>query len=226
MEIAKFLEKQEINFKNIKFYITAFTHTSYVHESKIHGVESYERLEFLGDSILGHIISEYIYEEYPEFSQGSLTLLRSALVKKSALSKVGKELHLEKYINIGQGEDKSNLSPSVYEDVFESLTAAIYLDLGYKSARKFVYRIVLHNLEHIYIDDLKDFKTKLQELLQAESGKSAVYKTINQKRINNIMHFKVEVSFNGQVLGAGSGKSKKEAEQAAAHEVYTKMAGK
>lgn len=226
MEIAKFLDKNKIPFKNIKIYMTAFTHTSYVHESKIHGIESYERLEFLGDSILGHIISEYIYEEYPEFSQGSLTLLRSALVKKSSLSEIGKKLKLENYINLGQGEEKENLSLSVYEDVMESLIAAIHLDLGYKAARKFVQTAILSNLEQMDIDDLKDSKTKLQEFLQAESGKSAVYKTIEQKRIDNVMHFMVEVQFEGQKLGVGKGKTKKEAEQRAAEEAYEKMAKK
>lgn len=224
MEIKFFLEEHNIKYRAIDNYILAFTHMSFVHESKIFFVESYERLEFLGDAVLGHIVSEYIYKNFSEMSEGELTLLRSNLVNKKNLGKIGRELNFEKYIKIGQGEQKDNLSDSVYEDIFESLVGAIYLDIGYRAVKKFVLKHIKAKIDTINFNNLKDFKTKLQEVLQSAKGKSVNYKLVKQKRIDNVMHFWSNVIFDDQILGQGHGLSKKDAEQKAAKDAYNRMA--
>jgi len=222
MNLENFLTKQNIKFNNIEQYNVAFTHTSFVHEQK-EEVESYERLEFLGDAILGKIISGYLFNEM-DMDPGDMTLLRSNIVNKKFLSMVGRELSLNEYMRLGKGENKDTLSDSVYEDVYESLIGAIYLDAGYEQTKEFIYQTIIPKINDIDLDDLKDYKTKLQELLQAEKGKSVTYKTINQERIDNVLHFEAVAEFDDQVLGTGKGLSKKSAEKEAAKDAYKRVA--
>lgn len=227
-KISEFLHKNNVKYKNLDIYEEAFSHMSYINEIKSPDKKSYERLEFLGDSILSQIVSVYIFNNFKDLDQGEMTLLRSYVVKKEFLSKVGKEIHLDDYINIGNGERTNIITDSVIEDVFESLVAAIYLDAGYEEIHKFLNKNILVKIKNIDIDNLKDYKTKLQELLQNKSEKSIEYKIEEKTKLtnNNELEFVVAVYFDDDLLGKGKGKSKKEAAQNAAKDAYKKKVNK
>ncbi len=228
-QIKLFLVKQKIPFQNLELYRYAFTHTSYVHEtikseSKI--IHSYERMEFLGDAVLGKIIAEFLFKEYNYLEPGDLSLMRSKIVCKESLSKIGKNLNLNKLIFFGKGEMNKIPSDSVFEDVVESFIAAIYLDLGEAFTQKYVLTLFKPYIIDIDTAELKDYKTKLQELLQSEKRKSVTYKTIRElKQKNGTIEFHVKVYFDQTVLGFGKGESKKKAQQMAARDAYEKMVG-
>lgn len=226
--IEKFLRKNKIFYKDKSFYITAFSHSSYVNEHKAQGeeIESYERLEFLGDSVLGKIVSEFIFKKFRHMSPGEMSLLKAKVVSKTFLSMIGKRLELEKYVLFsGTENNQQNISDSIYEDFIEALIAAIYLDLGEKAAEMFVSKHITSNLKEFDLTSLKDHKTKLQELLQSsDRRKSVEYKLVKSFiNKNNERWFKVNVYFDGQILATGEGKNKKAAEQEAASLAYSKM---
>lgn len=218
-KINEFLKEQEIKYKDINNYELPFLHPSYTNETK-NNSQSYERIEFLGDSILGKIVAEYLYLNYPEYNQGDMTLMKHHVVNKEFLSKIGRELKLHELIKLGAGEDKLNLSDSVIEDTFESLVAAIYLDAGNIEVEKFLNKHILSKLKDISIDDVKDPKSRLQELCQSEKRQSIVYKT--DERPNENKFFSSEAIFGKEVMGRGRGLSKKEAEQNAARDALEK----
>jgi len=222
-ELKSFLKKNNINYKDIDYYKKAFTHSSFAHESK-NNDKSYERLEFLGDSILGKIVAEHLFLKYPEYDEGDMTLIKHHLVNKTFLAVVGKKLGFEKVMFLGEGEDKDTLSDSIFEDVFESLVAAIYLDCGPKVANDFVYKHICSKSSKVSIIDIKDPKTRLQELLQSVKRKSVTYKIVKEEKINNVNYFEAIVMFDGNKLGSGRGLSKKEAEKEAAENAYKKVA--
>ncbi|NOQ50233.1 MAG: ribonuclease III [Mycoplasmataceae bacterium] len=222
-KIEKFLKQQHINAKNIDIYVEAFTHMSYSHESKKKS-KSYERLEFLGDSILGKIVAKYIYQTYPEMTPGDMSLLKSNVVNKYFLAKIGRKLHFENYMLLGQGEDRKKISDSVYEDILESLIAAIYLDDSYEQAKLFIAKYIFKSINNINLNDLKDYKTKLQELLQAEQRKAVEYFTVPKKDSQKKLFFVSKVKLDQQILGQGEGVSKKMAEQNAAKDAYERVA--
>ncbi|RKX66864.1 MAG: ribonuclease III, partial [Tenericutes bacterium] len=205
-------------------FIKAFTHMSYINESRMFGSESYERYEFLGDSILDKIITTYIFDKFEELDPGELTLLRSHVVNKHYLASISRKLNFQDYILVGNGDQKQTISESVFEDVFEAIIGAIYLDSGEEEATKFVKKQILDKIQYIDFDNLKDHKTKLQELLQSEKRKAVEYKTISQKRGPKGTIFVVNALFEGNVFGRGKGSSKKEAEQHAAKDAYKKLA--
>ena len=222
MKIDKFLNEQEIKWNELKYYDISFTHASYVNERKDLILDSYERLEYLGDSILGQVVSKYLFDNM-DLNPGEMTLLRSNIVNKKSLSRISRDLEVNKYMNLGKGENRDKLSDSVFEDVFEAFIAAIYLDAGFDEAKKFIHKVVVPYINKFDMADLKDFKTKLQELLQSENKKSVTYKLVKQQRKDNLLHFTSEAIFNGQVLGRGTGLSKKSSEKAAAKDAYRRL---
>ncbi len=203
----------------------AFTHLSYVHEARKKDVHSYERLEFLGDSVLGQVVANYIFKKGPDIAPGEMTLLRSKVVNKDFLSMISKKLKFKDYIKTGKGESNSELSKSIYEDVFESFIGALYIGMGYDEAKRVIEEYICSKIDSIDLNNLKDYKTKLQEFLQAESGKSVEYIVTNSVREGERkeMLFEIEAVFEGNVYGKGKGKSKKEAEQKAAKEAFEKL---
>ncbi len=220
--LQKLFKAMKISPKSSKRYIEALTHMSFSHESK-NNVEPYERLEFLGDSILGFFVAQHIFNNYKEMEPGQMTLLKSNMVNKRSLSKIGRELNLQHYMLLGKGENKTKLSDSVYEDVIESLIGAIYLDLGYEETKKFINNFVFQEIDQFDLDDLKDYKTKLQEFLQSETRKSVTYDTISIKDKNKNIVFKAKAIFEEQILGEGTGNSKNKAEQKAASDAYGRL---
>ncbi len=221
-ELQKLFKAMDINPKDNKRYVEALTHMSFSHESK-NKAEPYERLEFLGDSILGFFVAKHIFNNYKEMEPGQMTLLKSNMVNKSSLSKIGRSLDLQNYMFLGKGENKDKLSDSVYEDIIESLIGAIYLDLGYNQTQKFIKNFVFPKIDQFDLDDLKDYKTKLQEFLQSETRKSVTYDTVSIKDKNKNLIFKAKVIFEDQVLGEGTGNSKNKAEQEAASDAYGRL---
>ncbi len=222
--IREFLERVGIKYKDIKKYEEPFLHSSYIHETPWDDV-SYDRLEFFGDSILGFYTTEHLFNTFPNYSEGEMTLIKHHVVNKEALSKIGRELEIEKLMFLGQGEDRNNLSDSIFEDVIESLIGAIYLDAGDKEARKFVKDYILKDVEKLTLDDAKDPKSKLQELIQADNRKSVSYETDNGiRQEDGKLLFTSKAIFETTTIGEGQGLSKKEAEKVAAKDAIDRMA--
>lgn len=220
--IKNFLESEKIPYNKLDLYKVAFTHSSYSNESK-ENENSYERLEFLGDSILGKIVSEHLYKEFPEYDEGEMTLVKHRLVNKDFLGDLGKELKFEKIILLGVGEKNNELAFSIYGDLFESLIAAIYLDIGYDEAKKFVDKHITSKSKSISSENAKDPKTTLQELLQGESRGSITYNTSPNSIKGSPNKFISQVMFEGEILGKGEGPSKKDAQKEAAKAAIERM---
>ncbi len=219
------LEKKiDYTFKNKKLIKTALTHSSFANESG-GKFESYERFEFLGDSVLGIITSDYIFKTFPCLPEGELTKLRAFLVCEKQLFAFSKEIGLSKYIKLSRGERHcmGQNRPSILADVFEAICAAIYLDSGIESARKFVLKFIVPAIKNPKIKDAQDYKTDLQEIVQKNPGETIEYALIKETGPDHNKRFTVEVKINNNSLGKGVGKSKKEAEQHAAKEALILM---
>jgi ribonuclease-3 len=205
------------NFKNEKLLITALTHRSCLNEPGV--IESYERLEFLGDAVLEMIISVYLFNKYPDKMEGYLTSARSATVRTESLSKISKDHGIDRYIIMSKGEESTGgrNNPSILEDIIESLIGAIYCDGGLEAANLFFTNFILPNAEEIISEDqLKDSKSILQEKAQSKGYTSPLYKTIKEIGPDHDKIFDVVVIVGDREITTGSGKSKQEAEQNAA----------
>jgi ribonuclease-3 len=201
-------------FQNSLLCRTAMTHSSYFNENRAVCKASNERLEFLGDSVLGFLAAEYLYEAYPGKSEGELTKLRAALVCEVRLADAASAIGLSEALLLGRGEEATGgrRRPSLTADAVEALLAAIFLDGGMEPARRFVHRFVLTNIpEHS-----SDYKTALQEVLQRDPPRSYAYHLVESAGPDHAKRFTVEVCLEGSPIGRGAGGSKKEAEQAAA----------
>lgn len=216
-------EKLGYKFKNPALLEQALTHTSYANERK-DGCESYERLEFLGDSVLSLIVSDYIYKKFPNLPEGELTKLRASLVCENSLSAYSRELGIGKYLLLGKGETRSggNERPSILEDVFESVLAAIYLDGGMAAAKKHVIRFIGKELKNHH-ENFTDYKSVLQELIQRNPGEELSYRLVSSSGPDHEKTFTVECRLNSNVIGVGTGGSKKHAEQEAARQALGLM---
>lgn len=215
----EFLKKLGVEVKNKDMLLTALTHTSYSNE---HNTDNYERLEYLGDAILEAVTSEYFYlnTNYPE---GEMTKLRANYVCEKALATYAKSLGIDKYIRLGHGQ-MHNLNDTIIADVFEAITACIYLDQGYKVAKKYLDDIIIPYINK-NSDFNTDYKTKLQEAVQT-SRKSLEYVLINEYGEAHDKTFEMVVKIDNIIYGKGKGKSKKEAEQNAALDALKKSAVK
>ena len=215
--IELFEQKINYEFKNKEYTLEALTHSSYSNENKNYPFN--ERLEFLGDSVLSIVISDYLFKKETKLPEGELTKIRANIVCEESLSEVSKNIHLGKYMLLGKGEEATGGREriSILADALEAVIAAIYLDGGIKCAREFI----LTNMEKIINDSIKgkifrDYKTCLQEVLQSNGENNIWYKLIEEKGPDHNKRFVMEVGINDTVLGVGEGKSKKDAEQVAA----------
>lgn len=199
----------------------ALSHSSYANE-KHSPKESNERLEFLGDSVLGFITAEYYYKN-STLPEGELTRLRASTVCEKALYEFSKEIDLNKYIKLGKGEELTGgrERPSINSDAFEAVIAAIYLDGGIEEAKKFVLRFVEKHARTQ--GSTKDYKTKLQEVIQKNPEEKVEYVLVGESGPDHNKRFEVEVHLNSNVIGKGIGRSKKNAEQEAAREALALM---
>lgn len=203
---------------------TALTHTSYANEVYQDGLRSYERLEFLGDSILGFTAADYLLSAFPQLHEGDLSKLRADLVCEASLAQTARKLNLGQYLRLGRGEEAcgGREKPSIIADVVESVIAAIYLDGGLAAAQRFIYAFVLVDTrQRIRLNT--DWKTKLQELIQRKKDQSLVYELTGETGPDHDKTFSVRVLLNGSEVGQGTGTSKKRAEQAAAREAVERL---
>lgn len=210
-------------FRDKKLLETALTHSSFANEKKC---KSYERLEFLGDSVLGFVTAEYLFTNFPNLPEGELTKTRAALVCERSLCKFSQELQVGDFLRLSHGEMNSGgrERSSILADVFESTVAAIYRDSGnLEEARKFVLRFIVPMMKHYRGTPFKDYKTTLQEIVQQNPEEHLEYVVIGESGPDHNKHFVVEVHLNSNVIGKGGGKSKKEAEQQAAREALELM---
>ncbi len=209
-------EKLGYRFQNISLLENALTHSSYANEHR-NGMSSNERLEFLGDSVLGMVVADYLYRNCPTLPEGDLTRLRAALVCEGNLVLVAQELNLGSYLKLGHGEELGGgrTRPSIQADAVESVLAAVYLDGGISAARKLIQHFILDHISRVH-DASKDHKTALQEIVQRKSGQVLTYELVGENGPDHAKTFRMQVLLNGKPIGEGEGHSKKEAEQAAA----------
>ena len=214
--------KLNIKPKDLKIYNTAFLHSSYANEHRAKA--DYERLEFLGDSVVDLVIADYLYSFKSE-DEGEMTKVRASYVCENALYEYATNLGLNKYIKVGHGEEKEGgkYKKAIVADIFEALMGAIYIDLGYATARRTVLNIIVPYIENPDITFFSDYKSALQEYVQTEQ-KSLFYELVEESGPAHDRTFKVEVKIDGISYGTGVGGSKKEAEQEAAREAINKLA--
>ena len=214
--------KLNIKPKDLKIYNTAFLHSSYANEHRAKA--DYERLEFLGDSVVDLVIADYLYSCKSE-DEGEMTKVRASYVCENALYEYATNLGLNKYIKVGHGEEKEGgkYKKAIVADIFEALMGAIYIDLGYATARRTVLNIIVPYIENPDITFFRDYKSALQEYVQTEQ-KSLFYELVEESGPAHDRTFKVEVKIDGISYGTGVGGSKKEAEQEAAREAINKLA--
>ena len=213
----KLEEKIGYQFHDRNLLVTALTHSSYANEK--HGeAQSYERLEFLGDSILGLVTAEFLYQHEPSLPEGRMTRLRAELVCETSLHKTALALGLGSYMRLGKGEEHTGgrERPSILADMVEAIIAALYLDSGMGEARRFIMARVLNEVEFGDSHRGGDYKTQLQEVVQRKSNQVILYRQVGESGPDHDKTFIFEVMINGVVSGQGSGKTKKEAEQMAA----------
>ena len=220
--MEKLFEQLKISPKNLTLYANAFSHSSYANEHK--AKNDYERLEFLGDAVLDLVIADYLYSNHSE-KEGEMTKIRASYVCENALYEYSINLGLNEYIKVGHGEEKEGgkYKKAIVADIFEALIGAIYIDLGYATARKTVLDIIVPYIENPNITFFSDYKSALQEYVQT-TQKSLTYNLVKEDGPAHDKTFTVEVEIDNIIYGVGSGQSKKEAEQEAAKEALKKLA--
>lgn len=223
--LAEFENKLGYKFKDRRILIKALTHSSYANEAHVKGCESNERLEFLGDAVLGIVTADYLYFHNAHVPEGELTRLRAMMVCEKTLYTFAKGICLGDYLRLGHGEEhtKGRERPSILADAFEAVLAAIYIDGGMEAARRFVTGFA----DKFYCSRIKsafrDYKTTLQEIVQKNRGERLRYVLRSESGPDHDKEFVVEVHLNSNVIGAGHGGSKKDAEQMAAKEALELM---
>ena len=204
-------------FRNISLLQNALTHSSFANERWHNSLLSNERLEFLGDSVLGMLVADYLYRSFPNRPEGELTRMRADMVCEQTLAKVAGRINLGKHLLLGNGEEQGGgrTRNSILADAVESVIAASYLDGGMEAAQRFIEQFILVEVPVKKLHNA-DYKTALQELVQQKKNQVLSYAMVGQSGPDHDKKFDVEVSLNGRVVGKGTGSSKKRAEQAAA----------
>jgi len=217
--MADFQQRLGLTFHNPELLQQALTHSSYLNENKQLAPVSNERLEFLGDALLGLIIAEKLYNNFPQYTEGEMTQIRAALVKGDTLCKIAKAVELGDFLIFGKGEEATGGRGKAenLESAFEAVVAAVYLDQGLASIRELVLRLFADEFEKaIKRTAVVDYKSKLQEVTQGECRRAPVYVLIETTGSEHERRFTVDVQLDGEVLGRGTGRSKKAAEAEAA----------
>ena len=214
-DLMVFCKRVDIKFQNLELLEQAFHHRSSVNEGK--AAKNNERLEFLGDSVLGMVTAAYLYKNL-ENPEGDLAKIKSAVVSEKALAPVALNFGINKLLIMGHGEEKSGgrQKPAILADCMEAIIGAYYLDSGYKSAEKFVLSFIIPTINEVLEDGLKDFKTLLQEKFQKISKKCPVYELIEKTGPDHDQTFVINVHLGDKIFGPAKGKNKREAEMLAA----------
>ncbi len=221
-DLGKLQKTLRIRFKNRSLLEQALVHSSYINENPALALDSNERLEFLGDAVLGFIIAEELYQRFPQSDEGDMTRLRSSVVRRDALARTARAIRLGDYLYLGKGEEASGgrRKPANLASSLEAIIAAIFLDRGLKVARNFILRATSQGLNK---GAEADYKSRLQELLQARHQPKPTYRVIAVAGPDHDRTFTVEVRVKDNVLGKGSGRSKKVAETEAARSALAQL---
>lgn len=225
-ELKKFSKDLGIPMGDGQALNEALSHKSYAHERKMGAGYNNEKLEFLGDSVLGLIISEHVFETYPEVTEGGLSKVKSVIVSAQVLSEKAKMIHLGDHIQLGKGEEKSGgrTRPALLADALEAVIGAVYLVGGLPAARKLVLGLLQEDVDHVFSGRIeKDYKTLLQEHYQKTQKLAPRYEVIREWGPDHNRSFEAACLVNGKTLATGIGKNKKEAEQVAAEEAVKRL---
>ncbi|MFC1649726.1 ribonuclease III [Patescibacteria group bacterium] len=210
--------------KNKDLLLLAFTHRSWLNENE-KATKSNERLEFLGDAVLEFVVSSFLYEKYPDKEEGFLTALRARLVNTASLAQVGKDLDLGDNLRLSKGEEETGgrTNDSLLANTVEAIIGAIYIENGVKAAEKFINLYILKYVSEFESKPLKDFKSRLQEAVQAKGMSAPKYVVVSEKGLDHDKTFSVQVVIDGNGYEVGVGKSKSLAAQAAAENTFNKF---
>ncbi|WP_407921931.1 ribonuclease III [Caviibacter abscessus] len=217
--LLNLMEKIGYKFKNEKYLLEAITHSSYAHEHSYLGIKNNEKLEFLGDSVLDLITTEYLIETHKTFNEGELSKLKSQIISETVFSSISTEIGLGDYLYFSNGEIASGgkYRKSILGDAFEALIGAVFKDSDYYTTREVALNLLKNKIEHINeIEGVRDYKTDLQEYVQSKYKITPEYILVDTAGPDHDKIFKVNVIVNGQIRGEGIAKSKKEAEKSAA----------
>ena len=219
-------ERLGYTFRDRKRLEGALYHSSYANEHRSLGIHSNERLEFLGDAVLGLVTADYLFRKHPDLPEGDLTRIRAALVCEESLHEVAQSLDLGSYLKLGKGEEAGGgrQRASILADATESVFAAVYLDGGLEAARALIHRVLLDKERETDVEERRrDYKTLLQEHIQRKAGQELTYCMVREEGPDHAKTFVTEVQLNGAAIGEGSGHSKKESEQMAAKAALEKL---
>lgn len=223
---AEIADKYGLQFNDLKLLEEALTQANYINEHPGYQGRDYQRLEFLGDAIMQQSSAVYLFQNYPDWDEGRLTELRILMVQTRSFAALSRELHLDKYVQLGHGEEMSGARnrDSLLEDLWEAFIGALFLDQGQDAVMHLLDLVFFSKIKTGFYDRFVDYKSKLQELLQKHGSVEINYEKIAEEQIeNNEQIFTVAVSVNDKKLGAGQGKSTKEAEKAAARDAYQSL---
>jgi len=218
-DIQNFENDAGLNFRDKNLLRQAFTHRSYLNENRNSSLKHNERLEFLGDAVLELVVTDYLYNTYPEYTEGDMTSFRSAVVNADNLFKIGTNLNIDEYLMLSRGEakDKGRARQYIIANTVEAIIGAIYLDSGYEADKKFVHNFIIPEIEKIissgtWIDSKSLFQEKAQDLV----GTTPSYRTEKESGPDHDKHFTVGVYLRNDLVAIGEGRSKQDAEQEAA----------
>lgn len=223
MDLKELEKKIQYEFKKKNLLKQAMTHSSYSNENKQNRLDNNERLEFLGDAVLEIVVSDFLYKNYVNLTEGDLTKMRASIVCEPTLSFCTKEIELGKYLLLGKGEDMTGgrERSSIVSDAMEALIGAIYLDGGFANAKEFIYHFILTDIEHKQF--FYDSKTILQEIVQSEFTEELSYELIKEEGPDHNKNFEVNALIGTRIVGSGIGRTKKAAEQMAAYQGIIKL---
>ncbi len=224
INFENFEKENKVVFKNKDLLKQAFIHRSYINENPSAGLSHNERLEFLGDAVLELIVTDYLFAKYPDYAEGELTALRSALVNAIIISEVASQIGMNDYLLLSRGESKDTGKARQYilANTYEAYLGALYLDQGYEATDKFVTKTLLPHTDEIVKKKLwRDAKSLVQEKAQEYLSVTPSYKVVAEAGPDHDKHFTVGICFGDDVIASGKGKSKQEAEQSAAMNALT-----
>lgn len=218
IDLNNVLKTLNLNVNNVQLFEQAFSHSSFIHDQNKDKLLDNERLEFLGDAVLELVVSNYLFTTHSDMSEGQLTKLRAAVVCEPSLVTFAKRLDFPKLLLLGRGEEKTGgrTRPAIIADVFEAFLGALYLDQGLDVVQQFARHAIFPHINETLLDGLLDYKTLLQEYVHQLKLGPVEYVLISEEGPAHFKQFTTEVVFNGNVIGVGSGRSKKEAQQNAA----------
>ena len=225
-KLEKLEEKLNYDFHDPALLEEALCHSSYANEHRTAGLASNERLEFLGDSVLGFVSAEWLFAQHPDLPEGDLTRIRAALVCEQSLYEVARQLDLGRYLKLGRGEEAGGgrTRTSILADATEAVFAAVYLDGGIAAASALIHRCLLDAEREEEVEERRrDYKTALQERVQRQVDQVLTYRMVGEQGPDHAKTFSAEVLLNGSPIGSGTGHSKKEAEQSAARRALEDM---